>query len=361
MFVTFATLKFNKKLERKTKIRLVVYTLYLFLLILLLEVGCRIFLLKKFPTTTSFNNFSTLIYNYYPTLKSIRKDAPRLVDENFDILLLGGSVLHPNNGEVEEELRKQLKALQTKRPILIYNASTPAHTSRDSKIKMDLLSDRHFDLVLFYHGINEVRANNCDSSIFKEDYSHIKWYDEINGILNSPKRYTAIPIAMNYLRINLYQRVFPNNYIPKELPRRGWTEFGSEVKTKQAFLSNIESIYKQTSSNGTKFVLPTFTYWLDENYSWEYFEKTKDRDDRPRMPVKIWGKPLNVMNGIKAHNGAIKELANNHADILMIDTHAQMPKGDLYYDDICHLSKAGSKQLVQIIVKSIAEEIEEDK
>jgi lysophospholipase L1-like esterase len=312
-----------------------------------------VFLLRQFPGI-SFTHLAGFVDQYYPMLKDIQHSTSNSKDETFDILLLGGSVLHPNNGEIEEELQKQLAALGKKQVVKIYNASMPGHTSRDSKFKMDLLQQQHFDLVIFYHGINDVRANNCTPDVFQEDYSHFKWYDELNGIIDiQGEASMALPIAANYWRITLQQRIFPHSYIPREIPRKGWSDYGAEVKTENSFRKNLESIYRHTQSINCPLLLATFTWYLPDNYSFEYFEETKNRDSRPRFPVKIWGKAPNVIKGIQAHNQVEKDFAEKEKDLLLVDLHAQMPKGEQYFDDICHLSKAGSQEFARILVKEI--------
>ena len=61
---------------------------------------------------------------------------------------------------MEMELREQLAYLG-QRNVRIFNLAMPAHTSRDSWLKYAALRDARFDLVIFYHGINEARVNNA--------------------------------------------------------------------------------------------------------------------------------------------------------------------------------------------------------
>lgn len=88
-------------MRRSFLLYLTTFTFALILSIVLFEVGSRIFLAKKF-STASFKNIPELIYAYYPNLKAIQENELTKEDGVFDILLLGGSVLHPNNGEVEK-------------------------------------------------------------------------------------------------------------------------------------------------------------------------------------------------------------------------------------------------------------------
>lgn len=321
--------------------------------------GSRVFLSQKF-SSTSFFDTTELIYNYYPSLRKVHESKPTRGNGVLDILLLGGSVLHPNNGEVEEELRYQLKEKYPEKNIKLHNVAAPAHNSRDSKWKMDLLKDHHFDLVIFYHGINEARANNCSKEVFKEDYTHFKWYSEIEGIVQRPlAKWTAIPVAYNYLSLNIHQRIFPRDFIPKELPYKGWSDYGNEIKTVKSFKDNINAIQEQVNKMETKLLIPTFTYWLEKDYSFEKFKEREKRDERPRMPVKIWGKHENVVKAIAFHNQVILDKVDENEDVIVTDLHAKMPKGELYFDDICHLSKQGSKEFARLLTLEIEKIIEQ--
>lgn len=331
------------------KVKLVGYLLYTIVLLAVVEVCSRIFLSYKLPSAT-FTQLDELIYDYYPVLNDIRKNAPNVKDTSIDILLLGASVLH-SSWPVEEELQNQLNKILHGTEFSIHNAAIPAHTSRDSKIKMDLLKDRHFDLVIFYHGINDSRANNCKRSIFAEDYSHFKWYDEINGILKRPKKeWTAIPIAFNYLRINLQQRIWPHSFIPREIPRKEWSVYGNEVKSARAFRSNILSIYQRVFKQKSHLILPTFAYWYDKSG-----EPIEPDSTLGGMPIKIWGEAANVKKAIDAHNAVIEDLGEEYAHISVLPMQSYLQQEKSNFADVCHPTKEGAKLFAEILSKKIQE------
>jgi len=301
----------------------------------------------------TFMDHSEVIYLYYGNVRAVDKMVPKKGDGNFDVLLLGGSVLNPNNGEVAEKLKLQLKELDSSRSFKIHNVSYSGHTSRDSKFKMELLSKYHFDLVVFYHGINEVRANNCPNEVFKVDYGHFVWYDEINRVKKySGHEISAIPLAFDYYKVIFTNMFFPTNYIPEGNPREGWREFGNNIKTEESFRSNLLDIKNIVNDMGSKLIVPTFTYCVDSNYSLQEFEKRRFRDERVRFPIETWGFPSNVTKGIEAHNGIIKELTNEEG-IVVIEMDSEMSKNDIMFDDVCHLTERGSGEFSKRIVKEI--------
>ena len=348
----------NDRVTNNKRVRFVAYILFGVLFLLTLEFGCRVFLMTKYPDV-SFLNHSELIYKYYSNVRHVEKADPKKGDGVFDILLLGGSVLHPNNGEIAEKLKLQLKELDSKYTFKIHNVAYSGHTSRDSKIRMELLSNYHFDLVIFYHGINEVRANNCPPSVFKKDYSHFVWYDEINRLKKySGNEFSSIPLAFNYFEITLAEKILSDRYIPEGHPVDGWREYGGNIKTRNSFQSNIISIKDMVNSMGSKLIVPTFTYHLESGYTLKKFEERRYRDDRDRFPVEIWGYPKNVVKGIEAHNGIIKKMSGVDG-LIVTDLDSMMKKNDEFFDDICHLTERGSERFAQIITHEITKIIKD--
>lgn len=143
------------------------------------EVTARVF--WRISYDVLFRDPGRILYAYYPDLKKIDRKNPDLDDEFYDILLLGGSVLSREWGQIEQCLSEQL-AFNTKRKVRIFNLSKPAHTSRDNRLKYSALGAARFEMVVLYHGINEVRANNVPPELFREDYTHFYWYKIVNTL-----------------------------------------------------------------------------------------------------------------------------------------------------------------------------------
>ena len=107
------------------------------LLVLFLEVGSRLFLWQRREASLIKPNSVALFY--YPEIKPT-ENVTTSIDE-WDILLLGASVLNPAWGSVEKEIESVLQKTISI-PFRIHNMGIPAHTSRDSLIKYTLLQGK---------------------------------------------------------------------------------------------------------------------------------------------------------------------------------------------------------------------------
>jgi hypothetical protein len=119
-------------------------------------------------------------YRFYPEVRDAHVEAapPDKADGVFEVLLLGGSVLHGDFGPIAADFESDLAA-RLGRPVRVFNLAHVARTTRDSLLKYRRLANRSFDLVVVYHGINDVRMNNCPRAMFRSDYSHSGWYAAI--------------------------------------------------------------------------------------------------------------------------------------------------------------------------------------
>jgi hypothetical protein len=168
-----------------------------------------------------FRNPGCILYAYYPELR--RVDAARPArGKKFDILFLGGSALHKDWGQVEQSLLEQF-AYNGHRNIRIFNLAVPGHTSRDSWLKYSALGAARFDLVLFYQGINDARANNAPPEVFREDYAHYAWYETVNALSSYHRTsWFALPYTLDMLRIRMRQILTKDRYDSGREPRKEW-------------------------------------------------------------------------------------------------------------------------------------------
>jgi hypothetical protein len=245
-----------------------------------------------------------ILYAFYPELRAsgelpevLRSVTPAQAthaDEFYDILLLGGSVLHKSWGSVEMELREQLAYLGH-RKIRIFNLAMPAHTSRDSWLKYAALRDARFDLVIFYHGINDSRVNNAPPEIFREDYGHYSWYEIVNSL--APFHETALlalPYTLRYAVINAWHNLAKDYHIPTYVIRKEWLKYGREPRSAASFKQNLSAILDLASRRGDQMLLMTFATYIPKNYSREAFNKKQLDYALHRAPIEWWGVPEHV-------------------------------------------------------------------
>ncbi len=332
------------------KKRILSYLIYFILLTFLFEFTLRLFFSVSNEKYEISSNPSILIEDYYPGIEKALSDEVIENNDVIDILFLGGSVLHPIWGTIEEELKKKLISTYSCK-INIINLSRPSHTSLDSKIKYELLQNKQYDIILLYHGINEVRFNNCPKSIFDNNYSHVEFYNKINAITNPIAKFSILPYTFNTIKIGLLNK-FGNELLSVFKPKEEWLQYGSEIKTAKVFHKNYKTIVDIAKSNNTSVIIPSFAYYPPKGYSQSDLIKNKLDSNKLISPIEIWGKKENVLGGIKAHNKTIENLFienRQRENIFTIDMDSSLTKNNDNFNDICHFTSDGSVEFVSIV------------
>ncbi len=299
----------------------------------------------------SFLNPQGYIFHFYPSLKAaLDKDE----DPNcYDILLLGGSVL--KSFEFEDELKNGF-AGNLKKKIRIYNLAMPAYTSLDSYYEYKNLLNKKFSLVIYYDGINDLFLNNCPLSVFKEDYSHFSWYNEINQFERLGRvNFISLPFTFYCIRAKIREKLNPLEYILSgtNMPRQGWVRYGSDIKTKNSYRENIFKILEIAEKKKEPVVLMTFASYVPENYSLENFNKRLLDYGSYYCPIEIWGSPENIKKGILTNNQTIEDLIQYYTNITFIDQDKLVPKNGNYFDDPCHFSQKGYQEFTSNILDAL--------
>ena len=335
-----------------SKKRIIFFFLYTCFLLLLVEVVSR----AEWSIRREVPFFSPNTYFYYPELRDAERKSTNKEDNFFDILLLGGSVLHKKRSNIYQILLEKT-TFATKRKIRVHNLSEPGHTSLDSYYKYRHLSNKKFDLVLFYHGINDLRLNNCPTPIYQNDYSHYSWYKVINLFeRHRNTRHIASLYSLYYRLIRVRERLSsPPLYIPRKTPTEEWTKYGSNIKSADAFSLNLKKILEIAYQKQEPVLLMTFCSYVPKDYSLERFENRELDYCLNECPIEIWGTPKNIVTGLTVHNKIIKSFAENSAGVVFVDQEALMPKNGLYFNDICHLTHKGCERFVDNIMEIILE------
>ncbi len=326
--------------------------LFILLLFLPLEIASRAYWTNK----RELSFFAPqAMYLFYPALKPIHETKITANDGYYDILFLGGSVLY-DAGKWEKAvslLQEKLKD-KTSLPIRIHNAARPSHSSRDSLFKYRFLADKHFDQVVVYDSINEVRANNAPPEMFREDYSHYSWYRKLNFFGYYPFfKICTLPYTIFSLITDIQEKKGLIHFVPTDIPNEEWVKYGNTIRSAASFESNIDEIISLANKRKEPILLATFSFYVPNDYSYFKF-RTKRLDYAAHtFYIEIWGKPINVMLGILAHNNVLRKLAKNNSQVLFLDEFTQMPKGKKFYNDICHLTDAGLQTLLTDIADTI--------
>lgn len=298
-----------------------------------------------------------ILFAYYPELRTsgdlpgaLRRVAsrpPAHKDEFYDILFLGGSVLHKDWSSVEMELREQLAYLGH-RNVRIFNLAMPAHTSRDSLLKYTALGEARFDLVIFYHGINEARANNVPPDIFRQDYGHYSWYEVVNTLAPyHGTAFLALPYTLHYLTLSARQMLMKGRYLSTYHVPEDWIQYGRKSRSAASFQQNLDAILALASERGDRILLMTFATYFPENYSFEAFKKKQLDYGLHRSPIEWWGPRDQVLATVGVHNEIVRSMSARHKEVLFVDQVTLMQGSPRYFNDPCHLTVLGSSRFVE--------------
>ena len=318
---------------------------------LLLEVSLRLVLCVS--AVAGFIHPSKLIYRYYPELIPIEQASILNTDSTYDVLILSCSVLHKDWVDIVKEMNACIQVPKGFNQVKIYNASGVGHGSRDNLVKYDLLRDKHFDAVIYYDAINDSRLNNCPANVFKDDYSHYEWYDEINTITRHKEMdITVLPFFYDWMKIKWKAAFDKDAYIPKHFALRPeWLQYGSDLKSVHCYERNLKQVMDEAKEQHARFLYFTFAYYLPVDYSLPKFKnKTLDYNfcDHSRE-TEIWGTGANVKRFIDTINVSSKAWVEPYPNARWIDLNAHYPKGGKYFADVCHFSPEGIREFAGMV------------
>jgi hypothetical protein len=260
-------------------------------------------------------------------------------------------VLHKDWSSVEMELREQLAYLG-QRNVRVFNLAVPAHTSRDSLLKYAALGEARFDLVIFYHGINESRANNAPPEIFREDYGHYSWYENVNAL--APYHGTAVfalPYTLRYLTNNIRHILQKNQYISTYSVPKQWIQYGQTSRSAASLQHNLSALLELAEKRGDQILLMTFATYSPENYSRHAFDQKQLGYGLHRSPIEWWGQREHVLATVAVHNEIVRRTAAQHKNVLFVDQASLMEGNARYFNDVCHLTALGSTKFVENLVR----------
>ena len=349
-FVTESEQTLTSRVDLSLRKRLFLIAIYLLFITGLCWLGMKVFWKFRYSVPLTKTTQQMDLYEFhYPELWSTgAADAEVAPDDNiFDVLLLGGSVLEQVSEEFEQQLHNCFEdefGLQVR----VFTLSKSAHTSRDSFLKYIKLSDKQFDLVVVYHGINDVRMNCCPESVFKDDYTHCAWYRSLQRRLAAGK--LTIPGLIREQTANVFALGEPEDK---------FLEFGGTIKTARPFRHNLEKIVWSAHVKDQIVLLMTFAFFVPTDYSQEKF-KRGELDYRPgryHFPLETWGKPCHVVATIKAHNAQIRDLVKQYDTLIFVDQHRQLQLDGRHFSDPCHLTDVGCRAFVANMLPPILKRI----
>lgn len=340
------------------RLKIVVGVVFVGYLLVLGEIACRAY--WYFNRGVPFLHPSAIWHAFYPEVKQsgVDKVAVRNDDDVFDVLLLGGSVVSEGFGSIAPRLGEGLKA-KLGREVRVFNLAFAGKTSRDSLLKYRALEDKHFDLVIFYHGINDTRMNDCPPKLFRDDYQHCAWYHKIDLYRRHPEaKLIVLPYTMSYLAVNVVDGLRLGCYIPRLNPSPAWVEFGRDIKTARPFRANLDEIVTTARKKGERMLVMTFAYHVPPDDTKERSLAQKLDCHRPKTAIEIWGKSEYVTKGMDVHNAIVREVARDNPEVLFVDQAALMTKDVSCFIDCCHFTEEGCAEFVGHIMDGVGDRLQ---
>lgn len=283
--------------------------------------------------------------HHYPLLRrsGLLDQIPRHDDGQFDLLLLGGSVLVPGWTQVQAELEQRLEAAVPGR-FRLYNLGESGYTSRDSLIQYEHLAGRQFDLVLVYDGINDVRMNCCPPEEFRDDYTHFSRYAALRrhlaaGRINLPRA------ALDRLQVVV-------GTLPYGTTHPQLLQYGADPQSARTLVANVEEIARLARERHDHLLLLTYAWYIPEDYSEARFkagELDYATENARACTVEIWGNPPDVIRALTLQNDGLRELAARFPESGFVDLARDLPATGEHFVDPCHLTHAGSREWVALI------------
>jgi lysophospholipase L1-like esterase len=296
-----------------------------------------------------------LLHAFYPELAPLAEGAPaRHDDERFDVLVLDASTLDRAWGSFSRRFDEALRARG--RPFRVYSLAVPGHTSRDSLLKYRLTDRHRFDLVLVYHGINDLRADDVPPERFRADYSHMDWYREVEPVVThrALARAFTLPFTARRAWLVFSRQLGLRESIGLERIHVEWAQHGAAHRSVASLRANLAAILAIARERGDAVALTSFAWYVPPDYSREAFD-ARELDyayHGQSVPLEVWGLAENVASGLAAQNEAIAALAAEHPDVRFVDVAAAIPREGRYFNDVCHLSREGMERLVAAVMQA---------
>lgn len=275
------------------------------------------------------NRMHLLWYSKLKGVESSREDGV------FDVLLLGGSTMR----NLGEPIRRALDEV-IEGPFRVHNTAASAHTSLDSRSKYMHLAAERFELVVYYHAINEARANNCPPELFRDDYTHYAWYRPIRSYDADSNRIFALPFTLRFVAEKLAPQMGLVDVVPRNRPREEWLEFGADVKTGPAFRRNLGWIADAAGERGDPFVPIAFATFVPPGYTDQKFLDKQLGLADGGVPNMLWGRTEHLVKAVAVHNRAVLDLRGREG-LHVLDMRPEIPAQARYWRDICHMSDEG--------------------
>lgn len=300
---------------------------------------------------------------FYPELQ--QAEVPPAAGEQavLEVLLLGGSVLDPAWSDAAARLAARLQQALGPRELRVLNLARAGHTTLDSFYKLRHLQDRRFDALVVYHGINDVRANNCPPELFQRDYAQYLWYRTQTTLEPPPGQSFArasrqpfvLPVGAAFASLSVANWAGWLRCVPPGQPSEEWLQYGATILTQQTFAANLTGIGELARAAGTPLVLPVFATFVPPDYSLQAFQDGALPYARNGQPLELWGRAENVLAGLAVHEQVLRAHAERDGNATLVETASLRDLGGLAFRDACHLTPRGADALAALLQPVLVE------
>jgi hypothetical protein len=208
--------------------------------------------------------------------------------------------------------------------------------------------------VIVYHGINDLHANRIPEADYRDDYSHMEWYRQVNWLDQNQERlrWSALPFVVRDL-YTLFEKLSGRYRPAVDAPLDPDLGHDEVLKATPAFRSNLEALLDLAGERGDRVMLMTYAWYIPDGYAFKDFKRKQSGYTTHRVAVEGWGSPDAVARGLTAHNEAVRSLAAAHPEALFVDPEGLIPSERIYWNDVCHLTVKGTALLAGFVADGI--------
>ncbi len=266
--------------------------------------------------------------------------APDFPAEGTRILCLGGSTTFGTGCRADSlsypgQLEARLRGRFPGRPLEVLNGGVPRYRSAESLLNLGRLADLAPDLVLIYHGINDIVW--CDPGAHYADPENV------------PRERLRHERAEEKASVFLVQELWrqATGYYPEKYERG--TGYVHYPEARESFRGNLTRMVEKTRGLGGEAVLLTFATRLRDELSAEERQAVVDgplfQDYFPSYEA--------MDEALKAYNGIVREVAEATGAPL-IELEGLLPSEGRYWTDFCHLSAEGTALMIDRLEEPLA-------
>lgn len=282
------------------------------------------------------------------------------------IFMLGGSTVYSHDVSYEQShpvlLQNILRKKYPTTRFVVQNAGNEYHTSLHSLIKyVTRIRPHHPDLVIMWHGINDLGRSFAPNRFTMPDASYSDDYRHYLGPIAGIVRYYATPVEVSPLVHSVFA-----NWLMDALfsDLRGALTARREQSSLRpipvdhfpsltAFENNLDALLHMMKADGVTVIMasepsmyaaPNVGEW-GQNF-WMQKSLCRMGDEYPSTE--------SLAAGMQTFNEVARRLAQRHG-VPFLDLDAELPKDPRFMFDDCHYTAEGNELVAKIVARFLEE------